>query len=303
MKPRIAIVYDVARWEEKALLSRAREMGVDVEPLHLGSASIRLGGNSGFDVALVRAVSHSKALASAAALESSGVRSVNSAWSLYVSLDKVWSHAALSRAGVPMPETVVAFSPESALDAAEELGYPVVVKPVQGSWGRMVALARDAEALRSILEYSQYTGPAGRIHYLQEYVEKPGRDIRSFCIGDTVPAAIYRVSSKWITNTARGGRAEAVRPDQELEDLTLRACRAVGVEFGGVDVVEDRERGYLVLEVNGVPEFKNTVRVTGVDIPGLVVEYLAGLGGELGGGGLAGAPAEVAYGSTVYLNR
>ena len=143
-----------------------------------------------------------------------------------------------------------------------------------GSWGRLAALAGDEEAVRAVSEHREYLGGPYRVHYIQEYVRKPGRDIRAMCIGGEAPAAIYRVSSHWITNTARGGRAEPARVDGELEDLVVRSCEAVGVEVGGVDVVEDPERGYLVLEVNAVPEFKNIVRVTGVNVPGLIAEYL-----------------------------
>ncbi|MEB3755275.1 MAG: lysine biosynthesis protein LysX [Desulfurococcales archaeon] len=272
----ITIAYDILRWEEKALIGKAREIGVDINILHLPNTVLDVGGTwqAPGSVALIRATSLYRALASASALESSGVRTVNTAGSLYSTSDKIRTHSLLERHGVPTPRTKVAFSLEAALSAAESIGYPVVVKPLHGSWGRLVALARDRESLRSIIEYSQHMGPQGRIHYLQEYIEKPGRDIRTFCVGNTVPAGIYRISSSWITNTARGARSEPVRIDNELEDLTLRACRAVEAEFAGVDIVEDRERGYLVLEVNGVPEFKNTVRVTGVDIPGIVLSYL-----------------------------
>ena len=272
----IIMAYDILRWEEKAFIVRAREIGIPLRLLHLSNTILDVGGSTGGQggVALIRATSQYRALASASALESNGLRTVNTVDSLYTTFDKLRTHSLLEKNGVPTPRTKVAFSLETALAAAEEIGYPVVVKPLHGSWGRLVALARDRESLRSIIEYSQHMGPQGRIHYIQEYIEKPGRDIRTFCVGSSVPAGIYRVSSSWITNTARGARSEPARIDGELENVTLKACRAVGAEFAGVDVVEDPERGYLVLEVNGVPEFKNTVRVTGVDLPGIVLSYL-----------------------------
>ncbi len=272
----IIMAYDILRWEEKAFIARARELGIHLRLLHLSNTILDVGGPTGKQggVALIRATSQYRALASASALESNGLRTVNTADSLYSTFDKLRTHSLLEKHSVPTPRTKVAFSLETALAAAEDIGYPVVVKPLHGSWGRLVALARDRESLRSIIEYSQHMGPQGRIHYIQEYIEKPGRDIRTFCVGSSVPAGIYRVSSSWITNTARGATSEPAKIDGELEDVTLRACRAVGAEFAGVDVVEDPERGYLVLEVNGVPEFKNTVRVTGVDLPGIVLSYL-----------------------------
>jgi [lysine-biosynthesis-protein LysW]--L-2-aminoadipate ligase len=273
----ILMAYDILRWEEKAFIARAREIGLSLTLIHLSNAILDVGESkwSPGGVALIRATSQYRALASASALESNGLRTVNSADSLYSTFDKLRTHSLLEKHGVPVPRTKIAFSLETALAAADEIGYPVVVKPIHGSWGRLVALARDRESLRSIIEYSQHMGPQGKIHYIQEYIEKPGRDIRTFCVGDSVPAGIYRVSSSWITNTARGARSEPARIDGELEEITLNACRAVGAEFAGVDVVEDPERGYLVLEVNGVPEFKNTVRVTGVDLPGIVLSYLS----------------------------
>ncbi len=272
----IIMAYDILRWEEKAFIARARELGITLSLLHLSNTILDVGGSTGEwgRVSLIRATSQYRALASASALESNGLRTVNTADSLYSTFDKLRTHSLLEKNGIATPRTKVAFSLETALAAAEEIGYPVVVKPLHGSWGRLVALARDRESLRSIIEYSQHMGPQGRIHYIQEYIEKPGRDIRTFCVGGSVPAGIYRISSSWITNTARGARSEPASIDGELEDVTLRACRAVGAEFAGVDVVEDPERGYLVLEVNGVPEFKNTVRVTGVDLPGIVLSYL-----------------------------
>ncbi|MCE4614381.1 MAG: lysine biosynthesis protein LysX [Desulfurococcales archaeon] len=270
----ITIAYDILRWEEKALIGKADYLGIGLKLIHLNNTTLELGMKGEIDVALIRATSQYKALASSSALESSGVRTVNTVESLYATFDKLRTHSLLEKAGIPAPRTIIAFSQESALSAAEELGYPVVVKPLHGSWGRLIALANDKEALRSIVEYSQYIGPHGRVHYIQEYIDKPGRDIRTFCIGSSVPAGIYRVSREWITNTARGAQSFPAKITGELEDLTLRACRAVGAEFAGVDIVEDKDRGFLVLEVNGVPEFKNTVRVTGVDLPGHLMTYL-----------------------------
>lgn len=146
-------------------------------------------------------------------------------------------------------------------------------KPARGSWGKLVSLLRDegeASLLAGALDYVQGDLKLGLV---QEYVEKPGRDIRSFCIDDTVPAAIYRYASSLTTNMAAGGKAAPAPVTGELEDLTLKACEAVGVEVGGVDVVESPDRGLLVLEVNPSTEFKNTVKVTGVNVAALIAEH------------------------------
>lgn len=190
-------------------------------------------------------------------------------------MDKVWTLSILNRNKIPVPRTAVVFSEEAALSAAERIGYPVVVKPIAGSWGRLVSLARDEEELRTIIEHRMsIPGIDSRAHLIQELVRKPGRDIRVMVVGGEVVAAIYRVCNHWITNTARGGRAEPLKPDDELTDLSLRTAEVLGGEVLGIDVFEDPSRGYLVNEVNGVSEFKNLQRVTGVDVAGKIAEYL-----------------------------
>lgn len=224
---------------------------------------------------LQRSVSHTISLESTYGLEALGFRVVNNSLSLSVSLDKTWTLSKLLSARLPIPKTGLAFSLEDAFKIAVHLGYPVVVKPVDGSWGALVSLARDEEELRSIIEHRlRIPGSSSKVHMIQEYVRKPGRDIRVMVVGDEVVAGIYRISNHWVTNTSRGGRAEPVKPDDELTDLSLRAAEAVGGEVLGVDVFEDPSRGYLVNEVNGVPEFKNIQRVTGVDVASSIAEYL-----------------------------
>ncbi len=274
----LALVYDYLRWESKAIVEAAGRAGVKLDLVNVTRGPLAVGGVGGWDVVLDRCVGMHNAIVAAEVMESMGSLVVNSSETLRLAASKVATLSLLARRGVPVPRTRVAVGVEAALKAAGELGYPVVVKPVEGSWGRGVALARDEEELRALLEYKEaLPGGYSRVHVIQEYVEKPGRDIRVFTLGDRVVAGIYRVSEHWITNTSRGARAEPLRPDGELEDLALRASEALGGGFLGVDVFEDRERGYVVNEVNGVPEFRNTVRVTGVDIPGLLVEYALGL--------------------------
>jgi [lysine-biosynthesis-protein LysW]--L-2-aminoadipate ligase len=274
----IALVYDIARWEERAILEAARKRSINVELLHLETQPLTVNGKPPVkaDVYLQRCLSHANALSSTIALESTGLRVVNNSRAIAVAHDKLWTLALLSKAGIPTPRTVIAFSESSAMKASGTLGYPVVVKPINGSWGRLVSLAEDEETLRVILEHRVYmNNPFLKVHILQEFVRKPGRDIRVFVVGDEVPVAIYRVSDHWVTNTARGGRAQPAPIDGELRELSLKTAETLGVEIAGLDVFEDPERGYLVNEVNAVPDFRNTVAVTGYDLPGRIVEYLA----------------------------
>lgn len=276
---KLGIVYDIARWEERALIEAAKKRGVNVETLYLKSFPILIGSkNIDVHVALQRSLSHEVALASTIALESNGVRVVNASLPTAIAHNKLWTLKLLSSRGVKTPTTYVAFDEKPALDAAKRLGYPVVIKPINGSWGRLVSLVGDDETLRSIIEHrSHVPDPRFQIHMIQEFVRKPGRDLRVFVVGSEVPIAIYRVSEHWITNTARGGKAEPAPIDPELEELALKVAEAIGVEVAGVDVFEDPERGYVVNEVNAVPDFKNTVAVTGYDLPGKIIDYLYNL--------------------------
>ena len=161
------------------------------------------------------------------------------------------------------------------LDIAK-LANPVVLKPVVGSWGRLSALLKDEDAARAVIEDREYMFPLYQVYYLQEFVNRPPRDVRTFVIGGQTVAAIYRYSggAEWRTNTARGGRAESCKVTKELDEISIRASEAVGGEIVGVDLMESKE-GLVVHEVNNTTEFKNTVPATGVDIPGLIVDYMA----------------------------
>ena len=275
-----ALLYDLIRWEEKAIADAAKRKGfaanlVDAKEVILDAT----GKGSGIanHLVLQRCVSHYRNIHSTAALESLGHRVVNSFQTAYISSDKLFGSLALARAGIPTPRTFVAFTEEAALKSLDRLGYPAVLKPVVGSWGRLSALIKDRDFATAILEDREYMYPMYQVYYLQEYVKRPPRDIRSFVVGDRTVAAIYRLSSSdWRTNTARGGKAEPCPVSAELNELSLRSAKAVGGEIVGVDLMESSE-GLVVHEVNNTTEFKNTVPATGVDIPGLIVEYLASL--------------------------
>ncbi len=271
----IGVAYDILRWEERAIIDALRGHGTDPELIHLKSIFIEPPNGEWPGVVLQRSISHYVAEESTALLEASGSRVINSSSAIRTANDKLLTHATLVRAGVPTPRTGAAFTPEKALDLAAEIGYPVVIKPVSGSWGRMVAVARDEEELRALLEYRSYLpGIDSRVFVVQEFIKKPGRDIRVFVIGGAAVAAIYRTSEHWITNTARGSRAVPAEVNEELAEVAVKAAEAVGTEIAGVDVMEDPRRGYLVNEVNPVPEFKNTVRASGISLHEHIAEYV-----------------------------
>ncbi len=277
---RIALVYERLREEERSILKTIEELGHEPIPIHINSNFMSLNTDRAFpaDIAIIRAISATKAHSSAVALESMGIRVINASSILATCGNKLATTAKLSEAGVPTPKTMVAFSLDGALRAAKEIGYPVVVKPINGSWGRLVSLAEDEEDLRTILEHREaIPSPYYRIHYIQEFIRKPGRDIRAYGTEKEFVTAIYRISNHWITNTARGARAEPASQNPELQELVVRTARAIGGGFLGMDIAEDEERGLLVLEVNAVTEFKNAARVTGVNIARELVSYALGV--------------------------
>jgi [lysine-biosynthesis-protein LysW]--L-2-aminoadipate ligase len=219
-------------------------------------------------------VSTSRGLYLLSILNSWRIPTINSYATAAVCADKVQTTLALARAGVPQPAVQVAFEQESALAALSEIGYPAVLKPVTGSWGRLLARVNDRDSAEAIIEHRQTLGDyQHHIYYIQEYVNKPGRDIRAFVVGDETICAIYRTSPHWITNTARGGQASNCPITPELDALCRNAAAAVGGGVLALDIFEDTERGLLINEINHTMEFRNSSAPTGVDIAARVVEY------------------------------
>jgi len=271
--------YDLARPEEKMLVKAAKDLRVDLKPFYTEDTAFQLVGENRpkyGDAALVRCTSYYKGLYCAAFTESLAIPTVNSFHVLYVGGDKALTTLALAKGGVPTPRTNLAFSEKGTRDSIQQLGYPVVFKPLRGSWGRLLSKANDWDAAYAILEHRKYMeNPLMHVMYLQEWVEKPPRDIRVFVIGDEAVAAIYRHSlgEDWRTNLARGGRGEAIKPDGEIGALAVKAVKCIGDGVYGVDMMETPS-GLVVHEINVTLEFKVTVGLTGVDIPRRIMEYV-----------------------------
>jgi [lysine-biosynthesis-protein LysW]--L-2-aminoadipate ligase len=272
---RVGVLCSRVRVEEKLIFKALRDRGVDSE--RIDSNAITLGfaeGINGYDVVLVRCLSHSRALYASKLLGDSGQRTVNTYEVIATSGDKLLTSLALAKRGVPTPRTKVAFTAQSALETVEQMGYPVVLKPLNGSWGRLLAKINDRDAAETILEHKHTLGGYHHsIFYIQEYIEKPGRDIRSFVIGGEVIAAIYRYAPHWITNTARGGEATACPITPQIEHISRGAAEAVGGGVVAVDILEAPDGRLLVSEVNHTAEFRNSIAPTGVDIAGRIVDY------------------------------
>ncbi len=279
-KPRIAVVYDRLRPEERMLFDAFETENVAFDQIYAPHIAIDFSENQDFtkyDVIVNRCVSQTKGLELARVFEAYGVKVINGSNIIETCGDKLATNAVLARDKVAAPRTGVAFTSEAAVQLAESFGYPVVLKPVTGSWGRMVSKISDRDALEAIIEHKEVLGgPQHKVFYIQAFVNKPGRDIRAFVVGDEVIAAIYRSSEHWITNTARGASASNCPLYEELNDISLKAAKAVGGGIVAVDLVESKE-GLLVIEVNHTMEFRNSVTTTGVNIPARVVQYAASL--------------------------
>ncbi|HEV8323689.1 MAG TPA: lysine biosynthesis protein LysX [Myxococcota bacterium] len=272
--PRIGMLRSLVRPEEKLLLDAFRARQVQVDSIDIREMVVELHQKDyPWDVVLERCVHHSRALHCLKILNDAGVHSVNTYAVGAVCGDKLITSSMLVKAGVPTPSVHVAFDEESALKAIELAGYPCVLKPAVGSWGRLLAKVNDRDAAEALVEHKLLLGTYHHaVFYVQKFIEKKGRDIRAFVIGDRCVAAIYRDSPHWITNTARGGKASNCAVTDELAALAVAAARACGGGILAVDVFETPE-GLQANEVNYTMEFRNSIAPTGVDIPGLVVDY------------------------------
>ncbi|MEJ2710671.1 MAG: lysine biosynthesis protein LysX [Anaerolineales bacterium] len=280
MRPRlrVGVLHSRVRVEEKWIFAALEQRGVDYERLDDRRIFFDLDHPESwrqYDAILERSISYTTGLNALRILNAWGVPTVNTAAVAEACGDKLATSAALSKAGVPQPHNLIAFTPESALEAIEKLGYPVVLKPVVGSWGRLLAKINDRDAAEALLEHKAVLGSYQHsIFYIQEFIKKPGRDIRAQVVGDRVVTAIYRKSPHWITNTARGGEGEICPLTPELEGICFQATQAVGGGVLAVDVIEHPERGYLVNEINHTMEFHTAQPLTGIDVGAVVVDYV-----------------------------
>lgn len=274
---KIGVLCSRVRVEEKLLLAALRERGADFDRIDPRGLIIDLQGQGweGYDAVLVRCLSHSRAYYLTRWLADRGVAAISPHVTVATCGDKLLTSAALEAAGLPIPRTVVAFTAETALAAIEEMGYPAVLKPPVGSWGRLLAKVNDRDSAEALVEHKSTLG--GYLHgvfYIQEYIDKPGRDIRTMVAGEEVVYAIYRRSDHWITNTARGGEAMPCQLSDDIARLSLAAAEAVGGGIVAVDLLETAEGELLVNEVNHTPEFHGAVQVTGNDIAGRMADYV-----------------------------
>jgi len=279
---RIGFLFSRIRVEEKLLLEELeRRPDVEVVRINDGDRYFDISQlPTNVDVVFERSISYSRGLYVSRIFEAHGVPVVNSPTVAERCGDKFVTSQILVRSGIPTPRVLMAFDSEAALEAIESLGYPCVLKPVVGSWGRLLARVDNREMAEAIIEHKASLGVHHQVFYVQEYINKPGRDIRAFVIGDEPIAAIYRTSDNWITNTARGGQASNCPLTPALRDICQRTAQAMGGGLLAIDLFETAD-GFMVNEVNHTMEFRNSIDTTGVDIPARMVEYVIAQGREV----------------------
>lgn len=277
---KVGFLHSLIRKDEKFLIEEFNKRE-NIELVMIDDRELTFNiGKDKFDVDVVieRCINHSRALHSIVLFESAGIKCVNNSHVATICGDKLLTSVELGKANIPQPELRVAFTEESALKTIEEMGYPVVLKPAVGSWGRLLSKINDRDAAESILEHKTILGTYHHsIFYIQKYVEKEGRDIRSFVVGDECIGAIYRSSEHWITNTARGAVATNCPVTDEIAELSINSAKAVGGGVVAIDLFETGE-GLMVNEVNYTMEFKNSITTTGVNIPAKIVDYVLKVG-------------------------
>jgi [lysine-biosynthesis-protein LysW]--L-2-aminoadipate ligase len=282
----VGILYDRIRWEEKEISKHLEERGHKAQLIDGKALILDLGGNSGFvpPIMLERCVSFYRGLNIATALQAQGVTVINSPGILDLCGNKLATSLFLSRNGIATPKTLVAFSQEGALQAVEKLGYPCVMKPIVGSWGRQVVPIRDGETAEALIEMREQQGDSMQsIFYIQEMIRRPPRDIRCITVGNEIVASAYRYSppDTWKTNVALGGHTEYCPVNKELEDLVLGCAKAMGGGILGIDVMERLETQDLVVhEVNGTVEFRGAQSATKESIADKIAKYAISLAEE-----------------------
>lgn len=275
----LGIFHSTIRAEEKLLLEAAKKRHIAVSLVDIRTEIFNpITYKAQFDMALERSVSTIKGAYAVRFLESTGIPVINSSNIAAICEDKFLTSLALQKADVPTPSFALVFGIEQAKQAIEQLGgYPVVIKPNLGSWGRLLAKVNDADALEAVFEHKDVLGsPQQKAIYIQQYVKKPGRDIRVFVTGEKALCAIYRYSSHWITNTARGATAENCPLTKELQTIAQHTARAVGGGILAIDMFETDE-GLRVNEINHTMEFKNSEKPTGVSISSAMIDYCISL--------------------------
>lgn len=276
---KICIVFDRLRSEEKMLEKQAIELGHDTKMIDAKITQFNTDSKkndfSFGEIVLERCISYFRGLHFTACLEFLDFEVINKFQVANNCGNKLTMSLLLKKNNVPTPKTYFSFSADAAKDNLEKVGYPLVLKPVIGSWGRGVMQLKDKDTVEAMFELRELNdGPHDRIFYLQEMIKRPPRDIRVITVGDRAIAAMYRKSTGGFkTNIALGADPEICEITNDLEEICAKASKAVGGGILGIDLMEDEKRGLVVHEVNNTVEFKGLARVAKNNIPKEMIEF------------------------------
>lgn len=271
----VELIFDIPRLEEKLILEELKRAGLNLQLTNVKYHPL-LWGEKPAEISLIRTISMQRAAYSASMRESAGARAINSLEAILIAGDKILTLSRLWKAGISFPKSVVALNGEAAEKAGELIEFPIIDKPPIGSWGRLVALVKDLQSFKSIIEHRElYQSQALKTHLIQRYVNGGCRDLRILVLGEEVLGAIQRIATNgdWRSNVARGGLVKEAEVDEELRELALKVSSVIGGDFLAVDFFEE-DGSYLVNEVNGVPEFKGFMEATKKNVPRRLIEYL-----------------------------
>ena len=271
----VELMIDVPRLEEKLILDEVKKSGLTLKLTNVKYAPLSWRDKPA-TISLIRTISMLRAAYSASIREAAGIKTINSLKAILIAGDKILTLGKLWEAGISFPESIIALNGEAAEKADKLIKFPIIDKPPIGSWGRLVALVKDPQALKSIIEHRElYQSQALKTHLIQRYVGSGGKDLRILVLGDEVLGAVWRIAVRgdWRSNVARGGSTREAKLSDELKELALKVSSVIGGEFVAVDVFEE-DGSYLVNEVNGVPEFKGFMEATKTNVPGKLVEYV-----------------------------
>jgi ribosomal protein S6--L-glutamate ligase len=285
---RIPLITSTEGWHTRDLQRAAKASGVEIEIVSFRKLRANLSGSSStlaggeiplheFEIILVRNVPAGSLeqvvyrMDALLQLEMSGCRLINRPRAIECCVDKYLAATRMKMTGIPVPRTIVCEYAEDAMQAFEELGGDVVVKPLFGSLGKGMIRVSDPDlAYRAFLSIERLNS----VLYLQEFIEHPGWDIRAFVVNDKVIAAMRRFSGDdWRANVALGAPAELYEPSDEERRLAVQAAESVGAEVCGVDLLSGPNGKKYVIEANSVPGWRKLTEVTGVDVAAAVLAY------------------------------
>ncbi len=275
---KIALITDIIRQEEKFIIKALNGKSIDYDVINVGQEPLPFNKElRKYDVGIIRPVSMYRALYSSAVLEAVGVHTINSTEAISTCGDKILTYSKLFRNDVPIPESIIATSSDAVMKAYEQIGFPLIDKPPIGSWGRLVSLIRDVYEGKTIIEHREMLGNSAlKVHIVQEYIKYTNRDIRCIVIGEEIIGCYARniPPNEWRANVALGGNPTPINLDDKLRELSVKAARIVRGEFISIDILEHPTKGYVINELNDVPEFKGFMLATGINVAEKLVDYI-----------------------------